>query len=342
MMTIVKDKQAIPPVKIAPVLFSTWALEAIKAAVQLDVCSTIKAGKSTAEEIASSLKTSLRGTEALLDALVGMEILDKQNGRYKLNDMSSLYLLPDSPLFMGSFICSTEQMHSGWASLTDAVKTGKPCRQVNQDAEAEKFFPKLAAGIFPLNYANAQNLADKLEINKLPQGAKVLDVAAGSAVWSIPMAACNKGVKVDVLDFPAVLEVTKDFTTRFKVAEQYTQIAGNWRDVKISPEHYDVVILGHILHSEGKELSIRLIAECYKALKPGGRLVIAEFMPNDERTAPIQPLLFAINMFLATETGCVFSENELKTILSEQGFKDAERLELPYWEKQSPIIVARK
>ena len=156
------------------------------------------------------------------------------------------------------------------------------------------------------------------------------------------MARANKGVKVDVLDFPKVLEMTKTFTTKFEVADQYKNIEGNWSDVKFERAAYDIIILGHILHSEGRDRSKELIAECFEALKPGGKLVIAEFIANDDRTGPPQALLFEINMLINTDKGCVFSEGELKKLLRDQGFQIAERLELPLFEKQSPIVIATK
>lgn len=341
-MTIVQNKPAVPPLKIVAILFAPWAMQALKTSLELDVYSAIARGKTTAPEIARELKTDKRGTAMLLDALVGLEVLEKDGDKYALTEHASLYLLPSSPLFFGDFVCGREEMHKAWQQLTEAIKSGKPVNQVNQDAQAEDFFPKLAASIFPMNYTTAEMVARELQVEKLPAGSRVLDVAAGSAVWSIPIARLNKGLKVDVLDFPAVLEMTKTFTAKYEVADQYKELSGNWRDVKIERAAYDIVILGHILHSEGRDMSLKLIAECYEALKPGGKLVVAEFMSNDERTAPPQPLLFAINMFLATDDGCVFSDAELKKALLAQGFRSAERLDLPGWEKQSPIMLATK
>lgn len=341
-MTLVQNKAVVPPVRISAILFGSWALQALKSAVELDVFSAIERDENTTELVAAAVKADVRGIGMLLDAMVGLELLDKKNGKYELADVARHYLLPSSPYFMGNFILSTERMHDCWNGLTDALRKGKSVMQVNEECQAQDFFPKLAAQIFPLNFSTAEMLANSLETAKLPAGSRVLDLAAGSAVWSIPLARSNSKIKIDALDFEPVLKVTEEFASRFQVAGQYNWLQGGWREVKLERSAYDLILLGHILHSEGRDASVELLGECFAALKPGGRLVIAEFMPNDERTAPAHPLLFALNMFLATDKGCVFTESELKQILSERGFKDAKRLELPFWEKASPIVIGRK
>ena len=137
-MTIVQNKPAVPPLKISAILLAPWALQALKASLELDVYSAIERGKTTAEQIARALKTDLRGTTVLLDALVGLELLAKSRDQYSLTDVASLYLVPSSPLFFGDFVRGREEMHKDWEQLTDAVKTGKPLRQVNQRSEERR------------------------------------------------------------------------------------------------------------------------------------------------------------------------------------------------------------
>jgi hypothetical protein len=42
----------------------------------------------------------------------------------------------------------------------------------------------------------------------------------------------------------------------------------------------------HILHSEGRERSQRLLKKVFAALAPGGTVAIQEFVPNEDRTGP--------------------------------------------------------
>src|SRR5262249_25376073 len=151
---------------------------------------------------------------------------------------------------------------------------------------------------------------------------QVLDLAAGTGVWSLPMAQCNKNVKVDALDFAPILAVTKEYATKFGVADRYNYLSGGWQDVKLQAGHYDFIILGHILHSEGKELSQRMLKYCADALKPGGKLIVAEFFSNNEQTGPVFSSLFALNMMIVTTDGCVFTVSELQDMIKQAGLQN--------------------
>src|SRR5579875_323328 len=341
-MTVVKENVSAPPLKITSLWHGRWAVYAVKAALELDLFSVLKQGGQTAGEIAAGLACDPRGTKILLDALVGLELVGRVDDRYRLTEPADLYLVQSSPLYIGDYLKRADELDREWSRLTEAIRAGHPVRQVNHDDEAQKFFPDLAAARFPLNYTTAQMVARQLAVETLLPGARVLDIACGSGVWSIAMAELNKNLQVDAVDFPPVLAVTRRFAERCEVLHQYAFIPGNWREVKLEENTYDVAILGHILHSEGRDLSRQLLKLCHDVLQPGGRLVIAEFMPNNDRTGPPWPLLFELNMFLLTERGCVFTANELSSDLEEAGFTDTCRLELPFWGDQSPIVLASK
>jgi ubiquinone/menaquinone biosynthesis C-methylase UbiE len=332
----------VPPFKISALMQSDWANRALKAAVELDVFSALKGQDLTAAALAKKLSLNERATGLLLDAMVSLEFLQKSQNTYKLSDLAAIYLCKDSDLYMGKHIASKQLMDECWAGLTEVVRTGEPRARINDKAQGEAFFKDLTEAIFPLNYATAQMLADELKVSGMSGEPRVLDLAAGSAVWSLPMAQANKSLKVDALDFPGVLDVTGKFAEKFGVADRYEYLSGNWRDVKLADEAYDVILLGHILHSEGKELSEQLLKYCAAALKKGGTLVVAEFMENEERSGPMFATLFAINMMVSTAKGCVFTVEELKKMLEQAGLRDPKRLSLPFWEAQSPLIMAQK
>lgn len=333
-MTAVKQKPILPPSRINEIMYAMWPAQALKAATQHGLFEALDKEAKDAEAVAKKVKCDVRGTQLLLDAMVSLGFLSKtgeKNCKYSIADtetgeLARVYLNAKSPLFMGPWFTQGDELGKMWRNLPEVVKTGKPVMEVNKDVHAEEIFPKLAEAIFPNSYAAARQVATLLKTDSIKTEWLVLDLAAGSAVWSIPFAEASPKVKVDALDFPAVLKVTKHFTDKYGVQDRYAFISGNWRDTHIENDKYDIVILGHILHSEGKEVSKVLLKRCFEVMKPGGRLVVAEMIANDQRTGPVFPLMFALNMYLATSEGCVFSEGELKEIIEEAGFKKAYRL----------------
>ena len=340
-MATLEMKAICPPNQIFQILHGRWAAETLRAGVELDLFSKLADGASDAKQLASGVGADQHAMELLLNALVSLKFLVKTGDKFELNELSKVYLSKSSPLYMGGFLSDTH-VAEAWKQLPEVVRTGKPVTTVNTNEKAEEFFPKLAAGIFPLNYSTAHTVVTELNLDQLPAGACALDLACGSGVWSIPLAQRNKQVQVDALDFPSVLNVTREFAEREDVEKQYSYLSGSWRQCKLESDKYDVIYLGHILHSEGREESEALLKECFRALRSGGRLIIAEMIGNDEFTGPPSAQLFALNMLILTEKGCIFGESELKNILHSHGYKDARRLKLPFWGEESPVMVASK
>jgi len=66
---------------------------------------------------------------------------------------------------------------------------------------------------------------------------------------------------------------------------------------------YDLVILGHICHSEGEEKNPPTPFPCPQRSKGGRKVLIAEMIADDERKKDVFTLMFAANMLLNTNEG---------------------------------------
>jgi hypothetical protein len=122
------------------------------------------------------------------------------------------------------------------------------------------------------------------------------------------------------------------------VANRLSTIPGDILKVDFGSGH-SVATLGHILHSEGRERSRQLLRKVFRALEPGGTIVIAEFVVNDDRTGPPNALIFAVNMLVATDAGDTFTFKEMSDWLREAGFEQPRKLNVA---GPSPLILATK
>src|SRR5262249_23406031 len=155
------------------------------------------------------------------------------------------------------------------------------------------------------SYASSVILCKKLGVGKTLRNLKILDVGCGSGAWSIAFALTDPQAKVVAVDFPEVLEVAQGYVQRFRLQKQYEFRSGDFHALSFELESYDAIILGHICHGEGEAATRKLLKKFYDALRPGGKLLIAEFIANDLRTGPELPLLFTMQMLLFTEHGDV-------------------------------------
>jgi ubiquinone/menaquinone biosynthesis C-methylase UbiE len=312
----------------------------ISAAVNNKVFDMLEGGTKTVEQLEKETGASARGLRAIMDALVGLELLKKdRQSRYSLTPESEAFLISEKPGTLAGFFGSVLPiLISRWLRLTGTVRDGRPAVAVNQETEGTEFFSQLVETIIPMSYAGAQKLADHLKVAKAKEQVRVIDLAAGSGIWGIAVAQKSPRVRVTAIDWAGMIPTTKRITQKFGVHDRFDFIEGDLLESNFG-SGYDVATLGHILHSEGEQRSRQLLKKTFPALKSGGTIAIAEWLVNDDRTKPLSSLMFSVQMLVNTENGDTFSFNEIKKWVEDAGFKRVRKLEAP---GPSPLILATK
>jgi hypothetical protein len=311
----------------------------LEAAVRHRVFDLLDGGPKTLVEVQKESGASERGLAAIMNALVGMNLLAKdKQGLFSLTPESSAFLVSTKPGFQGGLLLhGSQQLIPKWLNLNKIVETGRPSESINLEGAGADFFQQFVEGIFPLSYPAAKTLSHHLHSNA-GAAMRVLDLAAGSGVWGIAMAQGSEQAQVAAVDWPDVLPVTRKIVARFGLSERFSYIAGDLLQADFG-RGYTVATLGHILHSEGRERSLALIKKTFEALSSGGTIAIAEFLVNEDRTGPVNGLFFAVNMLVNTDTGDTYSFEEIGEWLKDAGFTNARTLDAP---GPSPLILATK
>ncbi len=310
----------------------------LASAIDFSVFDRIAAGNHTAREIAEAAGASERGMRMLLDALVGMQILDKSAQKYMLTPVAAQHLLRDSPDYLGDLL-NLDRLWESWGRLTETIRTGKPFSPVEHQKQAEEFFPKLIRGLHVMNREPARRIAEILGAGKKHSGLRVLDVACGSGVWSIAIAEADSRARVTAQDFPGVLGTTAEFVKRHGLTNRYEYLPGDLKQVDFGKERFDLALLGNIVHTEGERSSRDLFRRIHEALHPGGKMVVIDMIPNDERTGPPFPLVFALNMLVNSEYGDTYTIAEFGDWVKTAGFSRMEAADIDF---HSPILIAHK
>lgn len=309
----------------------------LEAGIRHKIFDVLDDGPMSMNQLQQATGISIRGLTAAVNVLVGFEFLVKdEKGDISLTPESSAFLVSSKPSFQGGFLRHTsEQLLPKWMKLNDVIATGKPSTAVNQEKAGGEFFQQFVNDLFPINYPSAQALAQHLD---LAGSVSVLDLAAGSGVWGIALAQTGKNVRVTAVDWEDVIPVTKQTVDRMGLTDQYTFVQGDLQSADFGSGQ-TVATLGHILHSEGETRSKSLLKKTFNALAPGGTIAIAEFLVDNDRRGPVRGLIFAVNMLVNTDDGDTYSFEEISDWLTETGFVNPRKLEVP---GPSPLILATK
>lgn len=291
---------------------------AMQASIDVGLFSAIASGASTAQAIAKACDASPKGVRVLCDYWTVQGFLIKaEDGSYRLTPEAATFLDRASPAYMGGAIGFLNgAVAPFFARLTQAVRHGGCETTGSVDPEYDGWVP-FAQGMGAMMFPTAQAIAKVL--GPMPAGGRVLDVAASHGLFGIVLAQQNPGVRVTALDWPNVLEVAKNNAARLGVADRHTTLPGDAFTADLQGP-YDVILLTNLLHHFSVEQCTALLKRLRAALKPGGRLVTLEFVPNEDRVSPPMSATFPLVMLGTTAHGDAYTFAELDRMLRAAGF----------------------
>jgi len=302
-------------------MFAYTRTAAVKAAVDVELFTAIDEGNQTVPAIATRCASSERGVGILCDYLTATGFLRKSGTRYELTQDSAVFLSKRSPAYMGTvvdFLASPELMNN-FHDLAARVREGGMSRQGSTVADDSPVWVTFAKAMTPMMVPTAHAIADILQV--APGGPmRVLDVAAGHGIFGIVLAQRNPALDVTAVDWAGVLAVAKEHAVASGVsAAHYHTLPGDAFVVDFGTG-FDVVLITNFLHHFDRATNVTFMRKVHAALTPGGRAVIVEFVPNDDRVSPPIPGIFAIMMLAGTPSGTTYTLADLRSIAADSGF----------------------
>ncbi|HLI71052.1 MAG TPA: class I SAM-dependent methyltransferase [Ktedonobacteraceae bacterium] len=304
-------------------------------ALELGVFTHIAQGVCTSSLLAALLGCDEQGLRCLLDALIGLELLQYGDAGYSLSPLARAYLVEGQPGYLGPHLRAVIEQWDAWSELTQVVRSGrKRLRQDWGSARGRGCNPGMFAHIFPLTFPIAWKVAG---LFGHPLRGRVLDMFAGSGAWGIAVALRHPQVEVVARDEPALLDAVREKVRQFDLGERFTlQTPGEDRG-SFTPESFRLIIIAHACRFLGACRSRELLKECYRLLQPGGTLLLVDVM-RDGYTDSSAALVIRLSLFLNTREGDVFSAAQFHAWLKAAGFEQIrdERIE------QVPFLFASK
>jgi predicted O-methyltransferase YrrM len=302
---------------------------ALLTAVELDLFTAVGLG-ARAAEVASKLGCDARATEKLLNALVSLGALEKRDGVFANTAETARYLMAGSPDDSRMAMMHTVHLWDRWSTLTECVRRGRAVASRGEDSRWTEAF---IAAMHRRALSNAEQIAGAVGV----EGARrMLDVGGGSGAYSIAFARLNPALRAEVLDLADVVRIAQRHIAEAGLGDRVTTRVGDLRRDELGAG-YDLVLLSAICHMLGEEENRDLFARCFRALAAGGRLVVRDFILDEDKTGPRWAALFSLNMLVGTERGASYSGSEYAEWLRGAGFGDVRRLAA-----DRDLIVARR
>jgi O-methyltransferase domain/Dimerisation domain len=315
---------------------------ALLTAIELDIFTAIGAGANTAAAIAAKTGAAEKGARVLCDFMTVHGFLTKDGGKYALTQESAVFLDRKSPACVASMagFLGSKQTRARFDSLTAAVRKGGSVWTEGGDNTKpnDEFWVAFARSMAGLAVPSSQFIA-ALICAEGDGPCKVLDIAAGHGMYGITVATKNPKAEIVALDWPNVLSVAQENAQKFGVADRFSIRAGSAFEVEMG-SGYNYVLLTNIFHHFDMPTCEKLMKRVHGALKPGGKAITLEFVPNDDRVTPPTAAAFSLIMLANTDAGDAYTFSEYEKMFRNSGFAKSTLHPVPEMPQQ--VIVSEK
>lgn len=144
----------------------------------------------------------------------------------------------------------------------------------------------------------------------------LMDVGGGTGAFLAAVGRAHPGIRRRLFDLPAVVAGAEA-----RLGEGVEVIPGSFRDDSL-PQGADAISLIRVLYDHADSTVTALLAACFQALPPGGRLIISEPMSGGTRPDAATDIYFAVYT-LAMQTGRTRSGDEIAAMARAAGFEVA-------------------
>lgn len=273
-------------------------------------------------EIASRTTADPRRLEILLDALVAMEILTKEQGRYLLASHYREALRSDSDSRYVYLLRHRNLLFRRWAFLEEIVRGARLPEEVSKSTpwDNPRAHDAFIRAMYAVSHERAPRVVDHIPLEGVRQ---IADLGGGPGHYLAEMARRAPEATAHLVDLPETLAVAKDVLARDPLLPRIRFVA--WDLYQDPPPEgvppFDLAFMSQVIHGESSESNRRMLGRVFPQIASGGRLVIHENIVEEGRTSPKPAALFAVNMLAMTEGGRTYTEAEVAGWGEEAGFR---------------------
>jgi ubiquinone/menaquinone biosynthesis C-methylase UbiE len=305
----------------------------LAAGVELGIFDLLDKAPLNTGQVAGQLGLDHRATDIFLHALAGMELLEPADGLFRNSPLAEELLVRGRDHYQGDIIAHSGRLIKRWLQLPSVLKTGKPAEvpSVVDDQGSRRDF---ILGMSNIAKLSANKVAETIDLRP---SRHMLDLGGGPGTYAITFCRMNPGLSAVVFDLPAVIdEITTEQVARADLSGRIDFVRGDYLQDEYG-RGYDLVLVSNIIHSLGEKDNRDLLARCHRSMEPGGRVVVKDFLLDENRVTPAFASMFAVNMLTGTGAGGCYTISEVTSWLEDTGYR---QVELRQISPQARLLVA--
>jgi O-methyltransferase/methyltransferase family protein len=328
--------ERVDPSQIMQVGMGFWGSKTLLSAVELELFTKLGGDRMTATQIGEALALHPRATPDLPDALVALDLLDRDgegpDALYINTEAGAVFLDKASPAYIGGLLeMANARLYGFWGDLTEALQTGKPQNEIKQtgkamfeelysdEARLEQFMNAMAG----ISAGPFMALAEKFDFSKYET---LCDAGGATGQLSVIVANRHSHMRCTSFDLPVVEPIAARNIEAAGLSDRVKAVGGDFFADPLPGA--DVITMGLILHDWNLENKMHLIKAAHDALPDGGAFIVIENLIDDARRENAFGLLMSLNMLIEFGDAFDYTGADFAGWCKEVGFRKTEVLPL--------------
>ncbi|SPD73281.1 O-methyltransferase, family 2 [uncultured Desulfobacterium sp.] len=288
----------------------------ILTAVELDLFTRIHESPAGLPELARQMAFDKRAMTRLLDCLVTLGFLEKQDGLYRVSEEGK-FLSSHHPETLLPAVRHMAFVWDGWNKLTHVIKNGPDLqRKPIEDQLSERQVDSFLGAMHTIARDLSREVAEFYDAGAYK---RLLDIGGGAGTYTIAFLEKNLHMQGVIFDMENVIPTTRETIQKAGLGDRVELVAGDFYSDEL-PSGCDMALLSAIIHQNSPGQNVELYAKIYRALNRGGVILIRDHIMDESRTKPVDGTLFAVNMLVLTPGGDTYTFEEVKETLETAGF----------------------
>lgn len=320
MNTSSDNDDCVPPNPAPLMRLSTayWDSQTFLTANRIGLFDILSNSPMDADGIALALNTKPRPTRLFLNACVGLELLEFNDGTYTNSALSQTFMVQGSKAYLGNAIRYSDNLYSTWGQLEQALRDDLPQMQaetyLGKDAERTRQF---VYGMHNRALGVGAALASMLDLSGCK---RMLDIGGGPGTYAALLAIKHPDLHAQVLDLPEIAAHAKKIIASMGVGDRVRTLTGDYHKDSF-PTGFDTVMISGVFHRETEPNCRRLIERACTSLESGGLIIVSDVFTESDGVGPAFATLFGLNMMLTAADGGVHADRDVVHWLKEAGFR---------------------
>ncbi|TDB68850.1 class I SAM-dependent methyltransferase [Arundinibacter roseus] len=257
--------------------------KAVLEAVDAGIFEAIEAGHGSAESIATACQLHPRATEQLLGVLTSMRYLRFRRQTYRLTRSTRKWILAQSPDTVRDLAIYNNRVVWPWLDqMGHYLRTGQGIQYHDSFGpdEWDLYQKAMNGGAI----SEAREFARNLPLSA--NATRMLDIGGSHGQHSVEACRRFPSLQSVILDLPGAIEKAAPLLARQGMGKRVVHQPGNILSDQLPDATYDLVLMSSLAHHFTTEQNQEVIHKISQCLRPGGIVVINEFIRPNPQDAP--------------------------------------------------------